>query len=167
MNTIRLLSDGIDTVCRWALIALLAVILLVIAGSILLRQLLGLHFIGSYDLSRILFIWGVFLGAGVAYKQELHTRFTIVATRLTPPGQIRLNILINGLCLVLLVILGYPSIQLAYSARIQTLPASDINAVWLYLPVTAGAFTMIVHALYLLFRDMHSLGGSDSPRGRQ
>jgi len=59
----------------------IAMVIILIAG-ITLREIFSTALVWGNEISLVLFVWSVFLGAGVALADNLHIRFTLVVERL-------------------------------------------------------------------------------------
>ena len=82
-----MLNAFIDRCCRWInlLIALaLAVMVLLVFGSVVLRYVFNSGISVSEELSRWLFVWITFLGAIVAVKEHGHLGTDLVLIKLPP-----------------------------------------------------------------------------------
>jgi len=147
-------SDALDKLVRWLAIFLLAVMFIIVFGNAFLRYMFEINFIGAYDLSRIVFIWSVFLTVSIVYKQKAHSRFTFLYLRLNGATKFIVDIIINLLTAAFLSIIIFVGSVLAYSARIQVLPASGVSATWLYLPIVAGSIITLIHLITFLYQDI-------------
>jgi len=80
----------IDRYCRlleWAIVLLLAVMVVLVFGNVVLRYAANSGITVSEELSRWLFVWMTFLGAIVAIKEHAHLGTDMLVGRLGPKGQ--------------------------------------------------------------------------------
>jgi len=159
---IRHLSDYLDKITRIVVMILLGVMFLIVFGNAVLRYLFEFSFVGSYDYSRILFIWTTFFGASVVYKQKGHPKFDFLHAKTRGVVRFAVDLLINLLVIGFLVIIMTVGTRLTYSIAAQTLPASGVSAMWLYLPIIIASAIMLIHAITFLLYDF--LAGLSSRR---
>ncbi|MFM2053802.1 MAG: hypothetical protein RL456_1839 [Pseudomonadota bacterium] len=98
---------------QWAVAACLAVMSLAVFLNVVLRYGFGGGIAASEELSRLLFVWMVFIGAAAAYPRGEHMAFTsLVATLQRHPRALRLaTALIRLLVLLAAVLLGWGAWQ--------------------------------------------------------
>ena len=128
---------------QWAVAACLAVMSLAVFLNVVLRYGFGSGIAASEELSRLLFVWMVFIGAAAAYPRGEHMAFTsLVGLLRKRPLAFRLATLaIRLLVLLAAVLLGRgawqqvvvgldsTSVVLGYSAALLPLPALLCSAV--------------------------------------
>ena len=84
------MSVWIDRYCRlleWAIVGLLAVMVVLVFGNVVLRYAANSGITVSEELSRWLFVWMTFLGAIVAIKEHAHLGTDMLVGRLGPKGK--------------------------------------------------------------------------------
>ncbi len=95
------------------------------------------------ELARLCFVWGVFLGAAIGVKRNLHTRVDFIFIRL--PARLAalvlagIDLLLTILALVMIV---YGS-QLVLSTRTDLSTSLGYPRNWFYLPVPASGLMML------------------------
>lgn len=124
------LSDGLMAAC-------LAVMALAVFVNVVLRYGFGSGINASEELSRLLFVWMVFIGATAAYPKGEHMAFTslLLPLRKRPLALLWMSRLIRVTVIVACVLLGWgawqqvvvgmdsQSVVLGYSAALLPLPA--------------------------------------------
>lgn len=135
----------VTILCAGGLVAL-------VCTNVFARYVLAISILWSEELSRLLFVWVVFLGAYVALYRKAHMAVVIVIEAL-PPTTRRVLVLL-GLVLVLafLAVIGFAGARLAwtaYSFGRQT-PILGISAAWGYLSVPVSSALMSLR----LFEDI-------------
>lgn len=84
------MTTWIDRYCRlleWAIVLLLALMVLLVFGNVVLRYAANSGITVSEELSRWLFVWMTFLGAIVAIKEHAHLGTDMLVGRLGPKGK--------------------------------------------------------------------------------
>lgn len=130
-----MLNTFIDRVCRWInlVIALaLAVMVLLVFGNVVLRYAFDSGIAVSEELSRLLFVWLIFLGAILASVQHAHIGFDALVQRLPLAGRKLLVVLTGGLMLWacgMFIVGGWQQTEINLG---NSYPVLGISYGWLY-----------------------------------
>jgi len=141
---------------------LFAGILGVTALNIALRNFAGLAWLWIPGVSRMLFIWTVFLGAAVLYYRDDHLIMDLFLAKLDEAGKRKLEILINSvflIFLVLVVIYGLEIVKIRMRISFETWKFPTGAA---YLAAPISALFMIVFGLNKL-RNLWKGGKNQHP----
>lgn len=120
-----------------AMAAALAVMAIAVFTNVVLRYAFGSGIAAAEELSRLLFVWMVFLGATAAYPAGEHMAFTSLVAKLRrrPAAFTAMTVLIRGLVIAACVALGVGawqqvvvgldsvSVVLGYPTALLPLPA--------------------------------------------
>lgn len=130
-------SNTVEKLAENAMAACLGVMALAVFVNVVLRYGFGTGIAASEELSRLLFVWMVFIGAAAAYPRSEHMVFTglLAVLRHRPAPLALLTVLIRLLVIVacgllawgawqqVVVGLGSHSVVLGYSTALLPLPA--------------------------------------------
>lgn len=122
---------------EWAMAGCLGVMALAVFVNVVLRYGFGSGIVASEELSRLLFVWMVFIGAAAAYPRGEHMAFTSLAAMLVrrPLAFALLTALVRLLVIAACAMLGWGawqqvvvglgsrSVVLGYPAALLPLPA--------------------------------------------
>jgi len=108
------------------------------------------------EFSRLFFIWGIFLGAAVAVKRDVHLAVDIFVKKLRTGGKLKMGlVLFKHLCMLtvatLLVVFGLKYVRIAAADHMTVLGYSR-NI--FYIPAPLSGFLMII---YLVPRVIHEI----------
>ncbi|WP_396270380.1 TRAP transporter small permease subunit [Ideonella sp.] len=118
-----------------AMAACLGVMALAVFVNVVLRYGFGSGIAASEELSRLLFVWMVFIGAAAAYPAGEHMAFTSLVARLGSRGLGMMTVVIRLMVLLACVLLGWGawqqvvvgldshSVVLGYPTALLPLPA--------------------------------------------
>jgi len=81
------LIDGYCRLLEWAIVLMLALMVLLVFGNVVLRYAANSGITVSEELSRWLFVWMTFLGAIIAVKEHAHLGTDMLVSRLGPTGK--------------------------------------------------------------------------------
>jgi TRAP-type C4-dicarboxylate transport system permease small subunit len=139
-------------------------LVLLVSANVFARYVLKVGLLWAEELSRLAFVWVVFLGAYVALCRKGHMALEIGIQKLAPSAQRPVLILSRVLVLIFLAVVVWSGAQLVgttlgYGRR---LPMLGISAAWGYLSVPVAAALMFLEALRSMRSDV-AAGTSSSP----
>lgn len=122
----------------------LAIMALLVFGNVVLRYAFNSGIAISEELSRLLFVWLIFLGAILASAQHAHIGFDTLVKSLPAPGRKLLVALTGGLMLVASVIFIIGGWQQTVINLDNTYPVLGISYAWLYaVAIVFGIGTLV------------------------
>jgi TRAP-type C4-dicarboxylate transport system permease small subunit len=127
-----------------------AMTLLVIA-EVFARYLFNSSMSFSNELSRVLFVWTIFLGMPLALSRGRHVGITIVDRILPAPGARGAIRICSLAALLALAVVFFKSIELATRNWDQTLNTIPMTAGVYYLPIPIGIGLTIIYLAYMTF----------------
>lgn len=155
---IQRIADGAT---RWTerLMALaLAVMVVLTFGNVVLRYVFNSGYAGSEEISRLAFVWLIFLGAIVAQKRGDHLGMNMVQKKLSPLGRRICAVLCNAAILYGLWLFASGSwTQVKVGAK-QIAPVTGYSMALMPL---AGLISAVVLALLVALNLFRLLTGSD------
>jgi TRAP-type C4-dicarboxylate transport system permease small subunit len=111
----------------------------------------------SEELTLIVFIWMSFLGSAVALSKAQHMSIDIIPNRFPEKPRLVINITVHIAMAVLLLVLGFHSIELVgNTTRILTGALRWPRALF-YFPVLLGCAFMLVYCLRYVWESIHKL----------
>jgi len=126
------LERWVTRVLEGTIVACLAVMAVLVFGNVVLRYLFASSLEVSEELSRLLFVWLIFLGAILASRQHAHLGFDSLLARF-PPGLRKAVILLNAALMltacVFFVIGGWEQTKINLG---NSYPVLGIAYAWLY-----------------------------------
>lgn len=143
-------TNRITQMTHWLMAAALGVMAVAVFVNVVLRYGFGSGIAASEELSRLLFVWMVFLGAAAAYPAGEHMAFTsLIGVLQTRPramvvATVMIRLLVIAACILLArgawqqvvvgldsksVVLGYPTALLPLPALLCSV-AIGLMAVW-------------------------------------
>ncbi|HSR12755.1 MAG TPA: TRAP transporter small permease, partial [Thermodesulfobacteriota bacterium] len=106
----------------------------------------------SEELSRYLFIWGNFLGAGVALARGSHVSIDSLITRLSPGVRGKLETVVSILITAFAVFLAYQGVKTAASMSGSTSITMHFSMGWIFAALPAAGFIFILYQLQKIFK---------------
>jgi len=121
---------------------LLSAIAFIVALEVVCRYILNVSLPWSEEISRYLFIWMSFLGAGVALKRGAHISVDSLVTRLSEPGRRRIENLVAVLVFAFALLLLYQGILTMPAMIGQYSITMGFSLGWVYVAVPAGGLLL-------------------------
>jgi TRAP-type C4-dicarboxylate transport system permease small subunit len=76
--------DRLDLAAKWLIIAAMAVMIVVVSVQVALRYLLNTSLDWSDEVSRLLFVWGMFLAIPLGIREGAHVGIELLVGHLPP-----------------------------------------------------------------------------------
>lgn len=149
---------------RWALIALLAGMAVLVIGNVISRYVFSHSFSWVEEASRYMMIWAALLGAGPALRVGGHIAIDTLQGALPTKGAQWLRALIVLIVAAALVVLLWLGIDYASFAWEQESPVLGWSLGKVYLALPVGAALMLVHLVLIAHRWI-TLGAWDHVEG--
>jgi TRAP-type C4-dicarboxylate transport system permease small subunit len=135
----RFLNGMLTTIISLFLLSMVALVFL----NVVLRYGFDSGITWSEEMARILFVWIVFLGAIVAYKEKAHLGVDLLIGCLPPLGQKVLYVIINLIVIGVLVIVVNGGLKMIELNKVSYAPATGIPLSVLFIAGTLAAVVMI------------------------
>jgi TRAP-type C4-dicarboxylate transport system permease small subunit len=165
LRALTWLSDWGDRIVRILLVPIGALFICVVFLGVLARYVFQAPIVSSVELSRLGFVWSVFLGAAVTLKNERHTQFAFLLDALGERARLALRLLIDVLGAAFFGLLVVKGIQMVQAVQATYFPALGWSQLWLYLPLPFCAAFMLIHAAAMLVRDLTTLASRGGAGG--
>jgi len=151
-----------------AVVGLFIAMLVLVNAQIVFRFVLSISVPWTEEVSRLLFVWGAFLGAAVGMREGTQITIDTLPEILGPRGKRVVGWIVGPISFVIIVFLFFASIPLVISVWPTTLATVDwISNGWAYLAFTVSFGLMIVYALVPLValgRRLRAAGAAEMRR---
>ena len=139
------------------------VIVVAISLQVFCRYVLNHPLSWPEEVAKLAFVWGSFFGATVGVRRRAH--IAIEALVLVLPERIRrtFGVFVQLGVLTVLAVLCWSGVQMVRMASASILPAINIPAAYLYLPVPLCAALMMLEFAGQCRTDVRSLFGRQGP----
>jgi TRAP-type C4-dicarboxylate transport system permease small subunit len=138
------LYDNLTRFYRGAGALCVIVMMAILLASIVMRELMGLALVWANEIAIALFVWSVFIGAGVAIAENAHIRFNILVERLPLPGRRTVGLLVSYVGLVLLAGFLVTSVYVTWVYRDQRFTTIVASVAWEWSAVPVGMLMAVL-----------------------
>lgn len=135
----------LDHVVSRVVIGLTALLVLIVAGEVFLRYVLNYSMVFSNELSRLCFVWIIFLTMPLGVAKGYHVGITILDNLLKGRAiraAFRLTVLLTIGLMGLVVVVSVQSVIARWGEILSTLP---VPASVFFLPIVIGAVHSLLH----------------------
>jgi TRAP-type C4-dicarboxylate transport system permease small subunit len=139
--------DGIDTVSRWVIVAALAVMAATVSAQVFFRYVLNDSIDWADEVSRLTFVWVIFLGIPHGLKYGSHVGIDLVVNLLPAGAQQAIFRLCSAGAAALMVVVAWQGILVAHETWDQPLPTINAPAALFYIAVIVSAVHCTLHLI--------------------
>ncbi|MDQ8022800.1 MAG: TRAP transporter small permease [Moraxellaceae bacterium] len=139
LRPLTLLLDALHRINYWALAGLTALMVVLVFAQVVARYVFNSSFDWADELSRLAFVWSVFLAIAMAVRERLHIGMEILTSRIPEPYRHQLARLMDGIGAGLMILVCYQSAKLAYEQWDEKLASMDGSAAWFVMAIVVGA----------------------------
>ena len=127
------LCDAAEWLCRTIVGGSIVAIVLITIASVYYRYVLNAPLSWTEQVCRILFVWSVFAGAAVLYRQMLHIAIDMFVIMLPTAAQRAVYWINQVLMLITAVMMLWFGLEISLAQLSQTYGALEITPAWFYL----------------------------------
>lgn len=141
----RALASAVEVV-TWGMTGALVAL---VSANVFARYVLEIGILWTEEVSRLLFVWVVFLGSYVALRRKAHMAIDILVERLAPAARDRLVLASRLVVLLFLIVIAWAGgrLVLATVEFGRVTPILGISAAWAYLSVPTAAVLMAIETV--------------------
>ena len=143
----------LDRVARWTIIVTTAAMIIVVSVQVFLRYIFNTSIDWSDEISRLLFVWCMFLAIPLGIREGAHVGVELLVSHFAPALRRQIARAMSGVGIVLMGIVFYQTVVIAYETWDELLPTVNLSTNWFLVPLALCAAHSILHLIQLLWRD--------------
>ncbi|MED3907310.1 TRAP transporter small permease [Geobacillus thermodenitrificans] len=178
MNAIGKVSKMVDKVSRYVMIFFFIIAFLATVYQVFSRYIINskmllstfpnldlsiLNFPWIEELIRYLFIWIVFLGIGIVYREKGHAHVELLLNYLPNKWKNRLIFIVECINIFFFVVLAYLSGKILKIISLQVSPSLNINMSMMYVSILVCSVICFIHSIDHLTQSHARLKTRDLP----
>ena len=140
---------ALDTLAGWAIIAMLGAMVAVVSLQVLLRYVLNSSLGFADELSRLTFVWSIFLGIPLGVRLGSHIGMELFSSRLPPKLQDILARLMAAMAAAMMVLVAWQSAVVAFDQWDEMMASMNASAAWFIVAVCVGSGHSALHLVWL------------------
>jgi TRAP-type C4-dicarboxylate transport system permease small subunit len=144
--------DGIDRLARWTIIAATATMIAVVTVQVLLRYAFNSSLDWSDEVSRLLFVWCMFLAIPLGIREGAHVGIELLVAHVGPVPR---ALLAKGCALIaaaMMAVVLWQAVKVANLTWDELMQTVSLSANWFMVPVAISAAHSFLHLVQLLWR---------------
>jgi TRAP-type C4-dicarboxylate transport system permease small subunit len=150
---------ALDTAAGWTIVVLISAMVTIVAVQVFLRYVTNSSLGWADELSRLTFVWTMFLAIPLGIRAGVHIGMEIVTTRLPLRVQDLLARSMAAIAAALMVLVAYQSAVVAFDQWDEKMASLEASAAWFIVAVAIGCAHSALHLALIV---MH---GKPAPSG--
>lgn len=149
LRPLAALIAALDVAAAWALVVLIATMVVIVAAQVFMRYVLNSSIGWTDEVSRLIFVWSIFLGIPLGIKAGVHIGIEVVTARLPANlrGMLARAIAFVGAAMMLLV--AWQAARLAYDQWDELMASVNMSAAWFIVAVAIGCAHSSLHLFWI------------------
>jgi TRAP-type C4-dicarboxylate transport system permease small subunit len=150
LRPMALTLNALDALAGWAIIVMLGVMVAVVSLQVLLRYALNSSLGFADEMSRLSFVWSIFLGIPLGIRLGAHIGMELLSSRLPPRVQ---NVLARVMAVVagaMMVLVAWQSAVVAFDQWDELMASMNASAAWFIVAVGVGCGHAALHLLWIV-----------------
>src|SRR5687768_544229 len=145
--------DGIDRAARWIIVGASATMIAVVSLQVLLRYAFNSSLDWSDEVSRLLFVWSMFLAIPLGIREGAHVGIELLTAHMPTHARVLLAKACAVLAAALMGVVFWQTLKVAWLTWDELMQSLDLSANWFMVPVAIAAAHSFLHLVQLLWRE--------------
>ena len=145
--------DGVDRVARWVIVAFSAAMISIVTLQVVLRYGFNSSIDWSEEISRLLFVWCMFLAIPLGIREGAHVGIELLVAHIAPAARAQLakGCALGGAALMVVVL--WQAVKVAELTWDEMMQSVNLSTNWFMVPVAVAAAHSFLHFIQLLWRE--------------
>ena len=145
--------DAVDRLARWAIVGASALMIGIVTLQVLLRYGFNTSIDWSEEVSRLLFVWAMFLAIPLGIREGAHVGIGLLTAHIAPGPR---RALAKGCALAgaaIMVVVFWQAVKVAALTWDEMMQSLNASTNWFMVPVAVAAAHSFFHFIQLLWRE--------------
>jgi TRAP-type C4-dicarboxylate transport system permease small subunit len=151
---------ALDTLAGWAIVVMLGLMVAVVSLQVLLRYALNSSLGFADELSRLTFVWSIFLGIPLGIRLGAHIGMELLSARLPARLQDMLARLMAAVAAAMMVLVAWQSATVAFEQWDEMMASMNASAAWFLVAVGIGCGHAALHLVWIVLTGKPSMTSS-------
>ncbi len=150
LGTFKAVLALCDRLLEWTIIAIMTLMIGIVSGQVFTRYVLNSSWDWAEELSRLCFVWTIFIAIPLALRSGGHIVMELLVTNVSPAARDRLY---RAMCLpavMMMALITWESIKLTMDNWDETIPSVGLSGGLFFLAVAIGCGYTIPHLIYVM-----------------
>lgn len=140
---------ALDVAAAWTIVALVTVMVAVVSAQVLLRYALNTSIGWADEISRLMFVWSIFLAIPLGTKLGVHIGIEMLTARLPAGARDTLGRAVALLGAALMALVCYESAVITWDQWDEQMASVDVSAALFILGVAIGCGHTALHLVWI------------------
>jgi TRAP-type C4-dicarboxylate transport system permease small subunit len=147
------LLDGVDRVARWIIVAASAAMIAIVSLQVVLRYGFNSSIDWSEEISRLLFVWCMFLAIPLGIREGAHVGIELLLAHIAPlvRAQLARACALGGAAMMAVVC--WQAVKVAALTWDEMMQSVNLSTNWFMVPVAVASAHSFLHFIQLLWRE--------------
>jgi TRAP-type C4-dicarboxylate transport system permease small subunit len=150
LRPFALTLHALDTVAGWAIIIMLGMMVAVVSLQVLLRYALNSSLGFADEMSRLTFVWSIFLGIPLGIRLGAHIGMELLSSRFPPRMQDILARAMAAIAAAMMVLVAWQSAVVAIDQWDEMMASMNASAAWFIVAVGVGCAHAALHLAWIV-----------------
>lgn len=144
--------DAVDRLARWAIVVASAVMIGIVTLQVLLRYGLNTSIDWSEEMSRLLFVWTMFLAIPLGIREGAHVGIELLTAHIAPALRSALARGCAVAAAAIMAVVFWQAVKVAALTWDEMMQSVNASTNWFMVPVALAAAHSFFHFIQLLWR---------------
>ena len=145
--------DRIDRAARWIIVVSSATMIAVVSLQVLLRYAFNSSLDWSDEISRLLFVWSMFLAIPLGIREGAHVGIELLTAHIPAHARVLLAKACAIVGAALMAVVFWQAVKVAWLTWDELMQSLNVSANWFMVPVAIAAAHSFLHLVQLLWRE--------------
>jgi len=145
--------DALDRASRWTIVGASGAMITVVTVQVLLRYAFNSSIDWSDELSRLLFVWCMFLAIPLGIREGAHVGIELLVAHLPAAPRALLAKACALVAAAMMAVVFWQAVRVAWGTWDEMMQTLRLSANWFVVPVAIAAAHSFLHLVQLLWRD--------------
>jgi len=141
---------ALDTLAGWAIIGMLGMMVAVVSLQVLLRYAMNSSLGFADEMSRLTFVWSIFLGIPLGIRLGAHIGMELLSSRLPAGVQDVLARAMAAVAAAMMVLVAWQSAVVAFDQWDEMMASMHASAAWFIVAVGVGCGHSALHLIWIV-----------------
>ena len=150
LRPVAALIAALDVGAAWALVVLIGAMVTLVAAQVFMRYVLNSSIGWTDEVSRLTFVWSIFLGIPLGIRLGSHIGMELLSSRFPPRLQ---DLLVRAMALVagaMMVLVTWQAAVVAFDQWDEKMASMNASAAWFIVAVGVGCGHSALHLLWIV-----------------
>ncbi len=149
LRPLAALISALDVGAAWALVGLIAAMVSLVSAQVFMRYVLNSSIGWTDEVSRLTFVWSIFLAIPLGIKAGVHIGMEIMTARMPAKVQAVLARVVAFAGAAMMTLVSWQAAVLAFDQWDELMASVNMSAAWFIVAVAIGCAHSALHLIWI------------------